>query len=573
MTLNPAQPLAGILEPVFAIRTEDDLGIGDTAGVRQMIDWCHRHGLNIFQTLPINETSDDNSPYNAISSLAIEPATLAISPEHVPDLGASEFEAIAKPRMLAELREGRVNYPTVRTLKRKLLDAAFANFLTHHFNRETNRALEFRAFLMDSAEWLSDYALFRVLMEENGNLPTWESWHAEHRGPRRARTWLLSLPEARRDELMRKQLFFAYVQWIAFTQWQALKAYATEQNVFLMGDIPFGVGRHSADVWASRSFFDLDWSGGAPPEWTFKGDPFTEKWGQNWGVPNYRWEELRRHNFEWWHTRIATLRKMFHLYRCDPVRGCFRIYTFPWPPERNAEFLPLTEPQAAAKTGGRLPGFKLFPDDTPEHKVANQAQGEEILRVVLAASGDTAVVAEDLGCVPEYVPPTLQKLRIPGFRIPMFFREQDGAYSDPRRYPRLSLAQPATHDHAPLAAMWAAFWENIDAGKNVEHNQRELRHLANFAGLQGEEPPREFSYRLHEGISRVVLDSNSWLAIFQITDVFAQTERFNTPGTISATNWSHRLAQTVKQLDEEPQLLAKAKIFSRLAQKSGRAIQ
>ena len=81
MKLSPDQSLAGILEPVFAVRTENDLGIGDTDGVRQMIDWCARHGLNIFQTLPINETSDDNSPYNAISSLAIGPTmcTLRIS--------------------------------------------------------------------------------------------------------------------------------------------------------------------------------------------------------------------------------------------------------------------------------------------------------------------------------------------------------------------------------------------------------------------------------------------------------------------------------------------------------------
>jgi len=570
MNLSPAQPLAGILEPVFAIRTEDDLGIGDMEGVRQMIDWCHRHGLNIFQTLPINETSYDNSPYNAISSLAIEPATLAVSPEHVADLPPTEFAAIAQPRLLEELRRGPVDYPRVKALKRTLLDTAFANFLARHFNRETPRAMEFRGFLMENAEWLSDYALFCVLMEENDNRPTWEGWQAEHRGPRRARTWLLSLPEARRDELMRKQLFFAYVQWLAFGQWQALKAYAAERNVFLMGDIPFGVGRHSADVWASRSFFDLDWSGGAPPEWTFKGDPFTEKWGQNWGVPNYRWDELRRHNFEWWHTRIANLRKIFHLYRIDHVLGFFRIYSFPWPPERNSEFLPLNHDEAGAKTGGRLPGFKPFPDDTPEHEAANQTQGEEILRAVLAASGDTAVVAEDLGWVPEYVPPTLQKLCIPGCRIPMFFREQDGAYSDPRRYPRLSLAQPTTHDHAPLAAMWAALWENVDAGQDVQNNRRELRLLANFAGLKDEEPPREFTGRLHEGIIRTVLNSNSWLAVFQLQDVFAQTERFNTPGTVAAANWSHRLPQTVRQLEDDPVLDARAQLFSRLAAESGR---
>ncbi|HMC12026.1 MAG TPA: 4-alpha-glucanotransferase, partial [Pirellulaceae bacterium] len=86
MKLTPDQLLASILEPVFAIRTDADLGIGDTDGVRQMIDWCHRRKLNVFQTLPINETSDDNSPYNAISSLAIDPATIAVSPRHLPDL-------------------------------------------------------------------------------------------------------------------------------------------------------------------------------------------------------------------------------------------------------------------------------------------------------------------------------------------------------------------------------------------------------------------------------------------------------------------------------------------------------
>ncbi|MEK7779873.1 MAG: 4-alpha-glucanotransferase, partial [Verrucomicrobiota bacterium] len=104
MKLSPEQSLAGILEPVFAIRTENDLGIGDTDGVRQMIDWCARHGLNILQTLPINETSDDNSPYNAICSLAIEPSTLAITPKAIPDLSVAKFESIAKPKRVAELR-------------------------------------------------------------------------------------------------------------------------------------------------------------------------------------------------------------------------------------------------------------------------------------------------------------------------------------------------------------------------------------------------------------------------------------------------------------------------------------
>src|SRR5688572_13327509 len=151
MKLSPDRSLAGILEPVFAIRTEDDLGVGDTEGVRQMIDWCHRHHLGIFQTLPINETSDDNSPYNAISSLAIEPSTIAVSPGHLPDLSPKEFHESATPELLAAVRSGPVNYPKVKALKRALLGLAFENFLKHNFNHETPRALEFRAFLMENA--------------------------------------------------------------------------------------------------------------------------------------------------------------------------------------------------------------------------------------------------------------------------------------------------------------------------------------------------------------------------------------------------------------------------------------
>lgn len=570
MKLSADQSLAGILEPVFAIRTENDLGIGDTDGVRQMIDWCHRHKLNLLQTLPINEISDDNSPYNAISSLAIEPTTIAITPKFIPDLSPKKFHELTPPELLAELRAGPVNYPKVKRLKRALLEAAFKNFLKRHFNRETPRAEAFRAFMIENAEWLSDYVLFRVLMEQNGGLPAWDRWPQEQRGPGQARSWLLGLPEQRREELSHQQLFFAYVQWIAFTQWQQVKACGSAKQVYLMGDIPFGVGRYSADAWANRAIFNLDWSGGAPPEKTFKVDPFTEKWGQNWGIPNYRWDELRRQNYAWWRMRVGNIQKIFHLYRIDHVLGFFRIYSFPWTPDRNAEFLPCTEVEAAEKTGGRLPGFIPFPDDTDGHKAANQSQGEEILRIVLEGSGETTVVAEDLGCVPEYVPPTLEKLGIPGFRIPMLFREQDGSYSDPSCYPRLSLAQPATHDHPPLAAMWIECWKNIAAGIDVDHNRKELRHMTDFAGLQKEDPPHQFDDHLHEAFTRTVMKSSSWLVVFQIQDVLAQTERFNTPGSVSEKNWSHRLTPTVKQFDTTPELLAKAITFTRAAQESGR---
>jgi len=190
----------------------------------------------------------------------------------------------------------------------------------------------------------------------------------------------------------------------------------------------------------------------------------------------------------------------------------------------------------------------------------------------MTASGETTVVAEDLGMVPDYVPPTLEKLGIPGFRIPSFFRDPDGNYEDPTEYPRLSLAQPATHDHPPLAAMWHECWADIDAGGDVDKNRGDLEALMDFAGLKDEPPPRGLDDRFHEGFTRAVMNSNSWLVVFQIQDVFGLTARFNTPGSIAATNWTQRFPKTVKQLDHDSHLLAKTKMFSSLARRSGRTL-
>ncbi len=571
MKLDAGQKIAGILQPVFAIRTENDLGVGDTEGVRQMVDWCQEHSLHIFQTLPLNETGEHNSPYDAISSLAIDPTTLALTPQALPDLSEQKFAQVARPALLRRLRAGPVHYPEVKKLKHALLQAAFDSFLKHHFNAETERAGHFRAFIEEHAAWLPEYALFRLLLEENGQ-PAWDRWPREHQTPAAARAWLAGLPEKAFALKRRRQLYFMYVQWVAFGQWQALKRYAEERKVFLMGDIPFGVSRNSADVWANREFFDLDWSGGAPPEKFFKVDAFTEQWGQNWGIADFHWEELRRRDFAWWRRRVEMVKKSFHLCRIDHAPGFFRIYSFPWPPERNGEFTGLTEKEAAERTGGRLPCFKPFADDSPAHKIANQRHGEEIFRVVIDAAGEMLVVAEDLGLVPEYLPASLVRLGIPGYRIPSFFRDEKGHYLDTATYPRLSLAQPATHDHAPLAAAWAEFWRNIDEGRHVADSRRELRSIMRFAGVEEAEPPRAFSATLREGYLRHILEANSWLAVVMITDVFGDRTRFNTPGSSNSGNWSHRVPWTVRALKEDAELRAEGESFARMAREAKRTL-
>src|SRR5262250_3833188 len=109
MNLSPEKKIAGVLVPLFALRREDDLGIGDLDALREFIDWIAEIGFTLVQLLPINETGADNSPYNAISAMAIEPTSLHLAPGSPEDLTPVDFENALTEVDLPSLRGGRVN--------------------------------------------------------------------------------------------------------------------------------------------------------------------------------------------------------------------------------------------------------------------------------------------------------------------------------------------------------------------------------------------------------------------------------------------------------------------------------
>ena len=147
MDLTPDQKLAGLLAPLFALRGKNDLGVGDVGALREFIDWSAAQGFRVVQLLPVNETGNDNSPYNAISSVALEPTTIEMTPEALPDLSAEDIAAVTAEVDLAKLAEGPVAYPLVKALKWKLLGRAFENFLARSWKRNDRRARAFRAFV------------------------------------------------------------------------------------------------------------------------------------------------------------------------------------------------------------------------------------------------------------------------------------------------------------------------------------------------------------------------------------------------------------------------------------------
>ena len=568
---------AAIFAPLFALRREDDLGIGDTESARQMIDACAALGFSILQILPINETADDNSPYNAISAMALEPSTLQITPPAVPGLLQRDINELAPPEHIASIRLGSVNYPAVKSLKLALLRRAYER-LSSAKNKDWEHARnQWRAFDQCEADWLLPYTFFRLFLDRHQHKP-YTQWPKEHASWQAAQNWIKALDDSKRRKIEREARFFSFVQWIAHTQWKELQHDGRARGVRLMGDMPFGISRFSADTWQRPELFDLTRFGGSPPEPLFCDDPFTRKFGQNWGISIYRWDQMEKENCRWFRERIRRIVEYFDLFRIDHILGFYRIYTFPWPPEENALYLNATPAQLKKKFGW-LPRFDPASDDSKEGKKINKEQGEKLIKVVQKAAGKSIIIGEDLGMVPDYVRPSLAWLGISGFKIPRFERDKkSGEFLPPEDYPALSVTTPSTHDHITMAEYWEECWnlylageekrraiQHPAAGRDHPHDQDherfihtateaswEIYRMQRLARLDDRTMLRSYEPDVHWELMRRLCESNSWLVILGISDLLGLKVRFNVPGSVASSNWSTRLDFTIHELRESP---------------------
>ncbi len=555
----PAKRQAGILIPAFSPRREGDFGIGDTLALREWIDWAARYAVSFIQLLPLNENGADESPYSAISSVALDPIYLTFTAAEIPWLPEKNISK-ARERLGATLHAERVDYPAVRSAKRGLLELAWATF------EEADPALtaEFQRFKKKEAAWLNDYCLFRLLMEQHGEFLTWDKWPESCNTPAKARHFLAKQRKIDAISIDYRLGFFAFVQWLCFRQWRAVRAHADSVGVKLMGDVPIGISWHSCDVFFNREEFHLDWCGGSPPEGMSQSDPFFQQWGQNWGIPLYRWDHMEANGFSWWKTRIARLTEIFEMFRLDHILGFYRIYAFPWRPERNSEFLGLSHEQAAHISGGHLPHWFLRPDDTTENKAANRTDGDVRLRAILDAAKGAEVIAEDLGWVPDYVRPHLTDLGIAGFRIPHWDCNEYGHPTPGNSFPENSFATFSTHDHDPVNGIWRGCLNVIaqhnynpteHSGWQAEGANGTLRILSEFAGIpipaNAPWPPYTEGIRLR--LIKALFSSNSRHAVIMITELFGLDVRINQPGTTGGDNWRFRMPWTLNQIESDPQ--------------------
>ncbi len=166
-------------------------------------------------------------------------------------------------------------------------------------------------------------------------------------------------------------------------EWAALRTYAADRGVRLIGDIPIYVAEGSADVLAHPEIFRPGAVAGVPP------DAFTAD-GQLWGNPLYDWPALRRSGYAWW---IARFRRMFELVDLARIDH-FRAFTAYWA-------VPADAPTAASGAWKRGPGRAPFD-------------------AARAALGELPLIAEDLGVITPRVKALRESLGLPGMAVLQF---------------------------------------------------------------------------------------------------------------------------------------------------------
>lgn len=304
---------AGVVIPLFSLRSEESQGIGDFGDLEAMIDWAAIAGMHTIQLLPINDTMATNTmadsyPYNALSVFALHPLYLDLRPWKK-SAAYAQYSAVFHVLNQAPV----LDYAGVSRAKMACLRELFIEQ-----GVRTLASAAYQRFAKENADWLPAYALFCTLKEKyhTANFRTWKQLSAYDAY---AVAHYLKSHTTERAEMD----FYCFVQYLLFEQVERVHSYARKKGILLKGDLPIGVSRDSVDAWVSPQLFHFNGQAGAPP------DAFAVA-GQNWGFPTYNWEEMARNNYAWWRRRLEVMSHAFDAYRIDHVLGFFRIWEIPF---------------------------------------------------------------------------------------------------------------------------------------------------------------------------------------------------------------------------------------------------
>lgn len=378
-------------------------GIGDLGPeAYAFVNFLESAGQTLWQVLPLGPTGYGNSPYQSLSAFAGNP--LLISPDILIEGGYLSHNDIND---IPSFNLHRVEFTEVSHYKNSLLRKAF-----HHFQSKpvNDGKKEFKQFCSVNKDWLDDFALFIALKNHLGEIH-WSKWENEVR--HRNKTTLKQYRHQLNEEIECQK----FVQFMFFSQWQALKRYANDKGVQLIGDLPIFVSYDSSDVWAHKKYFTVDSDGkithvaGVPPD-------YFSSTGQRWGNPLYRWKEMEKDNYKWWKKRFIKLFEMVDIIRIDHFRG-FDAY---WK-------IPASSKTAETGRWVKGPGKKFF----------------TTMKKYLA---DLPILAEDLGFITDTVSELRDHFNFPGMKIIQFAFGANGEKNFlPHNYTKNCVVYTGTHDN------------------------------------------------------------------------------------------------------------------------------
>ena len=461
------------------------------------VDFLKDAGQSCWQILPLTPTGYGNSPYQSCSTFA--------GNHYLIDLDALVEEGLLLQEELDGIqwsqKEEKADFGLLYSNRRKVLRLAYKRF---------RGGEDFDAFCVKNVSWLPDFALFMALKDRSGGKP-WYEWETDLKFRR---------PEALRlaaEELREELWFYYFVQYQFFRQWNALHAYAGEQGIEIIGDVPIYVPLDSVEVWSDPKLFQLDEKldpiavAGCPP------DGFTED-GQLWGNPLYRWDVHEKQGYAWWLRRLEAAGAWYDVIRLDHFRGFESYWAVPYGDK-------------TARNGKWVKGPAL-----------------SFVNAVKRALPRLRLIAEDLGYLTREVRDLRDASGFPGMKVLEFaFDVREPSDYLPHTYTRNSVCYTGTHDNMTMRQ-----WFDTADPESLEY----ARAYLNLGD--------EKDY-VRDTI-RAAFASVSDLCIIQMQDYLdlGAEARMNFPGTLSDSNWTWRAKDDIMSKAMAKRILGLTRLYARL---------
>ena len=448
----------------------------------RFIDFLQQAGFSAWQVLPFTIPDECNSPYKSVSAFAGNP--YFIDPEQL-------FEANLITQEELECCKAQSPYAVDFIALKEQRDTLFSTAFSRCDTALKEKITAWRR----TQPWLEDYALYVALQKETGK--NWIEWSDPLR--RRDPNALADAKEQLKPAIEQA----VFLQYLFFTQWQAVRSYAAEKGIEIIGDMPIYVSYESADVWSNQHLFDLNEKGFPAEEAGVPPDYFSED-GQRWGNPLYDWNAMKQEGYRWWLDRIRHAHTLFDKIRIDHFRGFSAYWAVP----------------ATAKTA--------------KEGKWRQGPGMDFFNILFQHIDRKVLIAEDLGVRDEALERLLDETKLPGMRVMQFaFLGQDNGIHLPHNYPANTVAYTGTHDNNTLLGyLWELTPEN-------------RRYCLDYCGFEGSTWKDGATQNpAIRAILRTLWASPARLIVVPVQDLlgYGGDTKMNRPG-VADGNWSYRLTE------------------------------